>query len=143
MNNLFNFQKLLTHKVNLIMVLISVLIKFYQNCNSLTTYNQMLASHLAVLQTHSALKYSWIFSCFSLVFSMVQIHKCYHMHFSFPKFPKFKTAWLILIYLPLNSVMQKKHFNKLTYITEHFNWSNDDETMKIYSCSTYTVSYMQ
>lgn len=142
MNNLFNFQKLLTHKVNLIMVLISVFIKFHQNCNSLTTYNQMLASHLAVLQTHSALKYSWILS-FSLMFSMVQIHKCYHMHFSFPKFPKVKTARLILIYLPLNSVMQKKHFNKLTYITEHFNWSNDDDTMKIYSCSTYTVSYMQ
>lgn len=102
----------------------------------------MLASHLAVLQTHSALKYSWILS-FSLMFSMVQIHKCYHMHFSFPKFLKVKTVLLILIYLPLNSVMQKKHFNKLTYITEHFNWSNDDETMKIYSCSTYTVSYMQ
>lgn len=71
---------------------------------------------------------------------MVQIHKCYHMHFSFPKFPKVKTVWLILIYLPLNSVMQKKHFNKLAYITEHFNWSNDDDTMKIYSSSTYTVS---
>lgn len=70
MNNLFNFQKLLTHKVNLIMVLISVFIKFHQNCNSLTTYNQMLASHLAVLQTHSALKYSWILS-FSLMFLML------------------------------------------------------------------------
>lgn len=51
------------------MVLISVFIKFHQNRNSLTTYNQMLASHLAVLQTHSARKYSWILSFSPHVFN--------------------------------------------------------------------------